>query len=157
MATKKTEQPIKLKYGRTLAYAEYGNPEGKPILEFHGNPSSRLGSELFDEAAKEMGIRVIGIDRPGMGFSDYRNGRNLPDWPEDLLELVEALAIERFPMVGGSEGLPSVLMCKYKISEQLSAFDVLIGPTNPDSPGRQDGWISLPPNNVEDILGALVR
>lgn len=41
-------------------------PKVKQFFEFHGNPSSRLGSILFDEAAKKMGIRVIGIDRPGM-------------------------------------------------------------------------------------------
>ncbi|UCH13008.1 MAG: hypothetical protein JSV22_07800 [Bacteroidales bacterium] len=68
----KTNQTLKLKDGRTLGFAEYGDPLGKPIFEFHGNPSSRLGSGLFDEMAKKMGIHVIGIDRPGMGLSDAK-------------------------------------------------------------------------------------
>ncbi len=85
MALDKTSQTIKLKDGRTLGYAEYGAPKGKPIFEFHGNPSSRLGSILFDEAAGKLGIRVIGIDRPGMGLSDYKPGRKLLDRPDDVI------------------------------------------------------------------------
>jgi hypothetical protein len=53
MVQNKTDQTLKLKDGRTLGFAEYGDPKGKPIFEFHGNPSSRLGSELFDEAARK--------------------------------------------------------------------------------------------------------
>ena len=58
---------LRLPDGRQLCYAEYGDPKGRPIFEFHGNPSSRLGSMLFDETAQRLGIRVIGIERPGMG------------------------------------------------------------------------------------------
>ena len=36
MATDNTSKTIKLKDGRTLGYAEYGAPEGKPVLYFHG-------------------------------------------------------------------------------------------------------------------------
>jgi pimeloyl-ACP methyl ester carboxylesterase len=80
MIQNKTNQTLKLKDGRTLGFAEYGDSQGKPIFEFHGNPSSRLGSGLFDETAKRMGIRVIGIDRPGMGMSIVaRIMRNNPD------------------------------------------------------------------------------
>jgi len=79
MEKDKTSQTIKLKDGRNLGYSEYGDPSGKPIFEFHGNPSSRLGSILFDEAARKLGIRIIGIDRPGMGLSDYKPGRKLLD------------------------------------------------------------------------------
>jgi len=64
--TDETNQTIKLKDGRTLGYAEYGVPKGRPIFEFHGNPSSRLGSMLFNEAAQRLDIRVIGVDRPAV-------------------------------------------------------------------------------------------
>jgi hypothetical protein len=54
MLQDKTNQTLTLKDGRALGFAEYGDPQGKPILEFHGNPSSRLGSELFNRAAKRL-------------------------------------------------------------------------------------------------------
>ncbi len=91
--TDKTSQTIKLKDGRMPGYAEYGAPKGKSILELHGNPSSRPGSILFSEAARRLGIRVIGIDRPGMGLSNYKPGRKLLDWPDDVIELADALGI----------------------------------------------------------------
>ncbi len=40
MVTDKTNHTIKLKDGRMLGYAEYGNPEGKPVFYFHGFPGS---------------------------------------------------------------------------------------------------------------------
>ncbi|MEJ2556534.1 MAG: alpha/beta hydrolase [Anaerolineae bacterium] len=140
MIQNKTNQTLRLKDGRMLGYAEFGDPQGKPIFEFHGNPSSRLGSELFDETAKKMGIRVIGIDRPGMGLSDYKPHRKLLDWPDDVIELADALGFGKFPIVGGSGGVPSTLACAYKIPERLSAVGVLFGPRPIDSSDATDGW-----------------
>jgi pimeloyl-ACP methyl ester carboxylesterase len=140
MMPNNTNQTLKLKDGRTLGFAEYGDPQGKPIFEFHGNPSSRLGSELFDGAAKKMGIRVFGIDRPGMGLSDYKPHRKLLDWPDDVIELADALGFEQFPIVGGSGGVPSTLACAYKIPERLSAVGVLFGPRPIGTPGATNGW-----------------
>jgi len=138
--TDETNQTIELKDGRTLGYAEYGHPKGRPIFEFYGNPSSRLGSMLFNEAAQRLDIRVIGVDRPGMGLSDYKSTRKLLDWPDDVIELADALGIDRFPIVGGSGGVPSVLACAYKIPECLSSVGILFGPCPLDVPGAADGW-----------------
>jgi pimeloyl-ACP methyl ester carboxylesterase len=140
MSLDKTKQAIKLKDGRTLGYAEYGVAKGNPIFEFHGNPSSRLGSRLFGAAACRLGIRVIGIDRPGMGLSDYKPDRKLLDWPDDVLELAKALAIDRFPIVGGSGGVPSVLACAYKIPERLNSVGILFGPRPLGTRGATDSW-----------------
>ncbi|MFC1904367.1 alpha/beta fold hydrolase [Chloroflexota bacterium] len=143
MKTLCNDNVLQLPDGRRLSYAEYGDPEGKPIFEFHGNPSSRLGSILFDEAARRLGVRVIGIDRPGMGFSDYNPGRKLLDWPDDVIGLANALGIDRFPIVGGSGGVPSVLACAYKIPERLTSVGVLFGPRPLDAPGATAGWSRL--------------
>lgn len=140
MKTLSNDNVLLLPDGRRLGYAEYGVPEGKPIFELHGNPSSRLGSMLFDEAARRLGICVIGIDRPGMGLSDYKPSRKLLDWPDDVIELANALGIERFPIVGGSGGVPSVLSCAYKIPERLTSVGVLFGPRPLGAPGATAGW-----------------
>jgi pimeloyl-ACP methyl ester carboxylesterase len=68
-----TEQRVILKDGRTLGFAEYGDPKGEPVLEFHGCPGSRLEAWNYDAAGKKLGARVIGIDRPGFGMSTYVN------------------------------------------------------------------------------------
>lgn len=48
MTALKPDQTMQLANGRTLGFADYGSPEGDPILYFHGNPGSRLELTLFD-------------------------------------------------------------------------------------------------------------
>ena len=99
MATDRTNQTIKLRDGRSLGYAEYGNPEGKPVFYFHGFLSSRLDWPLFDTdaIAVRLGAHIIAADRPGYGLSDFKPGRQLLDWPDDVIELADALQIDRLP------------------------------------------------------------
>jgi len=100
MATDNTSKTIKLKDGRLLGYAEYGAPEGKPIFYFHGFPGSRLDWPLFDTAdaiAARLNARIIAVDRPGTGLSDFKRDRKILDWPDDVIELADALQIDRLP------------------------------------------------------------
>ena len=87
---------LTLKDGRTLAYCEYGDPDGTPIFHAHGGPGSRFEGRIFDAAAKERGYRIIATDRPGMGESTYLEGRKLLDYPKDIAELADALNIDKF-------------------------------------------------------------
>ena len=106
--TDRTNQTITLKNGRTLGYAEYGDPEGKPVFYFHGFPTSRLDWPLCDHEGitSELGIRIIAIDRPGTGLSAFKRHREILDWPDDVVELADALGIERFGVLGISGGGP---------------------------------------------------
>jgi len=83
---------------------------------------------------------VIGIDRPGIGLSDYKPRRKLLDWSDDVIELANALHIDYFPIVGGSGGVPSTLVCAYKIPERLTCVGILFGPRSFDTPGATEGW-----------------
>jgi pimeloyl-ACP methyl ester carboxylesterase len=69
---------ITLRDGRTLAYAEYGDPDGKPVFYFHGTPGSRLEHHPDDAIARERGVRIITADRPGYGHSDFQPHRTAP-------------------------------------------------------------------------------
>ncbi len=53
-------QTIKLEDGRTLGFAEYGDPKGKPLFYFHGWPASRLGAEKYHVLAKKLHVRYKG-------------------------------------------------------------------------------------------------
>ena len=76
MGNDRTDQTIKLKDGRMLGYAEYGAPEGKPVFYFHGFPGSRLDWPISDsdDSATQLNARIIAVDRPGMGLSDFKRG-----------------------------------------------------------------------------------
>ena len=55
-------ETIQLSDGRTLAYVDSGDPEGRPLIYFHGGPGSRLEALLFDELNQQLGIRMIAPD-----------------------------------------------------------------------------------------------
>lgn len=74
------ESQIILPNDRRLAYAEFGKPEGHPVLYFHGAPSSRLEPLLIgDDVLSRYGLRIIVPDRPGMGRSDFQPNRGFSD------------------------------------------------------------------------------
>lgn len=116
-----------LRDGRMLAYTEYGEPAGKTLFYFHGGADSRLEARFLAEPAQHAGIRLIGIDRPGMGRSHFQPGRRLLDWPDDVAELADHLQIGRFAVVGISGGGPYALACAYKIPDRLTACGVVGG------------------------------
>jgi len=128
---------VKMRGGRTLAYAEYGSPAGQPIIYCHGVPSSRVEADLVLNASTvaALGLRVIVPDRPGMGRSDYQAGRRIVDWPDDVLDLTKALGVERFAVLGSSGGAPYAAACGVRIPDRVRAVGLLGGIGPPDAPG----------------------
>src|SRR6266508_1130420 len=106
--------------GRKLAYAEFGKPDGFPVLYFHGAPSSRLEPLLIgnDDFAR-FGLRIIAPDRPGMGGSDFQPGRGFSDWPKDVLCLADSLELMQFVVLGISGGGGYAAVCAARIPERL--------------------------------------
>ncbi len=129
---------VKLPDGRRLAYAEFGDPHGRPIIYCHGFPGSRLEAGLFETAAHRHKLRVIAPDRNGLGLSDPKPGRRLIDWAEDVEALADHLAINRFSLIGVSGGGPYATACAYRLAKRLSSF-TLVCPLGPlDHPGLLD-------------------
>ncbi len=63
-----------------VAFSEYGDPNGEPVMFCHGWPSSRLMAQFTHDAARELGVRIISPDRPGIADSSFVAGRKLLDW-----------------------------------------------------------------------------
>jgi pimeloyl-ACP methyl ester carboxylesterase len=122
-----TECRIRLADGRRLGLAEYGDPAGRPLFYCHGCPASRLEAALLDRAARKQRVRVVAADRPGFGLSDFQPGRRIGSWPGDVIELADALGIERFAIVGVSGGGPYALACAWKIPQRLTGVGVVCG------------------------------
>jgi pimeloyl-ACP methyl ester carboxylesterase len=116
---------IELSDGRGLAYAEYGDPHGSPVLSCHGGLSSRLDAAPADEAAKQLGIRLISPDRPGIGLSNHLPGRTLLDWPKDVAELADALDLDRFAVMGWSLGGAFAAVTAARLPERTTKVALL--------------------------------
>lgn len=137
----RTNQQIRLKDGRTLGYAEYGTPDGKPIFYFHGFPGSRLDWQFSDadNSAKQLNARIIAVDRPGMGLSEFKRGREILDWPDDVVGVANHLQLDRFALLGISGGGPYAAVCAYKIPERLTATAIICGMGPKEAPQMTDG------------------
>ncbi|HWH24552.1 MAG TPA: alpha/beta hydrolase, partial [Candidatus Limnocylindria bacterium] len=101
------DRQLRLADGRLLGYAEFGDPAGTPVLFFHGLGTSRLICPPDEGVARGLAVRLIAVDRPGIGLSEPLPGRRLLDWPADVVQLAEQLGLRRFAIVGWSGGQSS--------------------------------------------------
>src|SRR5215467_10587987 len=97
---------LELKNGGVIAFEEYGDAHGVPVIFCHGWPSSRTMARLAEEPARDLGIRIISPDRPGISGSSLQANRKLADWPRLLERIVEHLEIREFRMLAISGGAP---------------------------------------------------
>jgi pimeloyl-ACP methyl ester carboxylesterase len=118
---------LRLGDGRQLGYADYGQPDGEALFYFHGHPGSRLEARLAHRAATEAGLRVVAVDRPGYGLSDFQPGRTLTDWPGDVRQAADLLNIRRFSVAGASGGGPYALACAAQMPERVIRAAVISG------------------------------
>ncbi len=94
--------------GRHLGWAEWGPADGTPVLLCPGAATSRwlgFGGGVVDAA----GVRLVSVDRPGLGASDPAPGRTLTDWAADIRHLVGERALREPLAVGFSQGAPFAL------------------------------------------------
>jgi pimeloyl-ACP methyl ester carboxylesterase len=115
----RVDAAVRLRDGRTLAYAEWGEAAGRPMVLFHGGGSSRL---MCPDAAATLaaGVRLITIDRPGYGGSDPKPGRRLLDWVDDYEQLCGLLALPPSPIVGTSNGGPYAMACAARLPDRVT-------------------------------------
>jgi pimeloyl-ACP methyl ester carboxylesterase len=118
---------ISLADGQSLAVAEYGARDGVPIIFCHGWPSSRTMAELTDSAARELNLRIISPDRPGIRDSSLQPERKLLDWPPLLAELADRMAIDEFRMLAISGGAPYAFASAWAMPERVRAIAVVSG------------------------------
>src|SRR5437868_4736543 len=101
-----TATTIQLRDGRTLGYAQYGDPSGKPLILMHGFPDSHITRHPDDGLTTSLGVRLIIPDRPGTGLSSFKPARSLVERVEDVAELADLLKLPRFAVLGWSAGGP---------------------------------------------------
>lgn len=130
---------IVLPDGRKLGFAEYGAPNGTPVLFFHGAPGSSYLPADMAEIAKQCCVRLIAVDRPGYGVSDPQAGRTFLSWANDVVVLTDVLGITRFSIVGFSAGTPYPLACAFSFPNRVIKI-ALVGALAPvDVQGVMEG------------------
>jgi len=119
---------VRLHDGRALGYLESGPSSSRTLLYFG---SSRIEARILFPAAQAQGIRIIGLDRPGIGVSQFQEGRTVLDWPADVTEIADLFGIDRFAVIGLSSGAPFAISCAHTMPRRLIACGIVsgVGPT----------------------------
>ena len=88
----------------TVGFEDWGPPDGRPVLSFHGG----LHSRYFRHPDPVAGVRLITVDRPGYGLT---SPGSLADWPRTVITLLDHLGVERVGLVAHSAGGRFALAC----------------------------------------------
>lgn len=137
---------VPLPSGHVVGFWDLGPVDGIPLLFFHGTPASRVNWRFLqaDDALYARGVRVLAIDRPGIGATPLRPWQPHRDGAQDVVRLLDALGIEQASILAHSGGGPHALACAVELPDRLYAvglaagspprFDTALGEgTNPDS------------------------
>ena len=134
-APPRVEGVASLADGRKIGFAEYGVPEGRAVLWFHGTPGARRQvPEAARVAATERGMRLIALERPGVGASTPHLYDRIVDWSTDVDEVADRLGVDRFGLIGLSGGGPYVLACAHQFPDRVASGAIMggVAPTRGD-------------------------
>ncbi|WP_436700470.1 alpha/beta fold hydrolase [Nocardioides sp. BYT-33-1] len=149
------EGSVAVRDGRRLSFAEYGSPRGPAIVWMHGTPGARRQIPVDARAyAEEAGVRIIGIDRPGIGSSTSHLYENVLDWTADLSLLLDALAVDTLRVIGLSGGGPYALAAGAALPDRVRAVGVLGGVAPTRGPDAADGGIIRLAVHAAPVLAA---
>ena len=141
---------LQLRDGRRLGYAVWGPDDGRVVFHFHGSPAGRLDRWGDDTTLDRLGVRLVTVDRPGIGRSDRARGRRVVDFAADVAQLADALGAQRFPVLGFSAGAAYAGACAAALPERVTALG-LISPVGRIDERGVDGM------NVAPYLKLAVR
>ncbi|HVQ99059.1 MAG TPA: alpha/beta hydrolase [Mycobacterium sp.] len=128
IARPKLEGNVAVGDDRQLGFAEFGDPQGRAVFWLHGTPGARR--QIPTEArifAERNGIRLIGIDRPGIGSSTPFQYDNVVAFADDLATVADTLGVDKMAIVGLSGGGPYTLGCAAALPDRIVTVGVLGG------------------------------
>lgn len=130
------EMEVSRSDGSVIAVEVSGEQGGTPVLFCHGLADSRLSVNLFTQAARELGLRLVAPDRPGMGGTDPRRLPRLADWAEDAALVLDALAVESAAVLGISAGGPFAAACAARLPGRIRSLTLVCALGPPGWPAR---------------------
>jgi pimeloyl-ACP methyl ester carboxylesterase len=128
IARPKLEGNIAVGDDRQIGFAEFGDPQGRAVFWLHGTPGARRQIPMEARVyAEKRQIRLIGVDRPGIGSSSPYQYDTVFAFAEDLRTIADTLGIDRFEVIGLSGGGPYTLACAAAMPDRVVAAGVLGG------------------------------
>ncbi|HEX7134592.1 MAG TPA: alpha/beta hydrolase [Iamia sp.] len=121
---------VPLADGRGVAVDDVGDPDGVPVLYLHGTPDSRLSRHPDDAVTAATGVRLLAVDRPGVGRSTTHPGRTLGSVADDLVAVLTARGVDRAAVLAWSAGAPFAAALAARHPDRVTAVG-LVAPLVP--------------------------
>ena len=138
----RVEGSVEVDGGRRLGFAEFGPPDGQAVIWLHGTPGARRQVPTEARAlAHEVGLRIVGIDRPGIGSSTGHLYDAVIDFAADLERLADCLGLGDMVVTGLSGGGPYALAAGAAMPGRVRAIGVLGGVAPTVGPDAIDGGV----------------
>ena len=144
-ATEPRDASMTVRDGRTVAWTDWGDADGIPVLRVPGTPGCRWSVRVDRTPWAERGLRVVTTERPGFGASSRLPGRRFREHADDLAEVLDHLGLDRVHLTGGSGAAPHELaLCQYH-PDRVRAATVVAG----IAPFRDDEIDTMIPINAQ--------
>ncbi|MEC4005764.1 alpha/beta hydrolase [Flavobacterium sp. SUN052] len=119
----------------TVHYIQTGNNENPTLFFVHGSPGSwDAYKDYLKDTLLLKKYRMIAVDRPGFGYSDFGKSKNLYNQSKLLIKLVEKLNNKKaIILVGHSYGGPIIVKMASLQPKLFSDLVILSGAIDPNA------------------------
>ncbi|MDT5103870.1 MAG: hypothetical protein QOI25_1383, partial [Mycobacterium sp.] len=153
IARPKLEGNVAVGDDRQLGFAEFGDPQGRAVFWLHGTPGARR--QIPTEArvyAEQKHIRLIGVDRPGIGSSTPFQYPDVLAFADDLRTIADVLGIDQMAVIGLSGGGPYTLACAAAMPDRVVLAGVLGGVAPSVGPDAIGGGVMALASTVAPVI-----
>ena len=138
------QTPVKKINGFPLHYAQTGSDTMPTLLFVHGTPGSW---DAFQNYLRNKELlqyyRIISVDRPGFGYSDFGNAMNLSDQTTIITTWMDSINNSKpFIVIGHSLGGPMAIKIAAARPQYCKAIVVLAGSQDPAAE-KPEKWRSV--------------
>lgn len=152
----RVEGTVSVERGRKLGFAEFGPSGGRAVVWLHGTPGARRQiPEAARLAAAELGVRLLGLDRPGVGLSTPHLYASVLDFTGDFEIVLDQLGIDDLAVIGLSGGGPYALASACAMPDRVRAVGVLGGVAPTRGPDAARGGLVGLLNHLAPVLPPL--
>lgn len=136
--------------GLTVSLADVGSLTGRPVIVYLGLGCVRYLVALYDEMAEALNLRLICVDRWGLGrTSDVpTEKRGLLEWAGVVEEVADTLGLGRYSVLAHSAGAPYALAGSLKGGERVFGSVHLLAPWVSMAVDGGYKWLKYVPNGL---------
>ncbi|KAH7915338.1 hypothetical protein BJ138DRAFT_1054918 [Hygrophoropsis aurantiaca] len=135
----------------TVSLADMGDPNGFPLIVFLGLGCVRHILGLYDEMADCLGLRLIAIDRWGLGRTESpqsKSSKGIVEWASAVEEVLDLLNIYECSVMAHSAGAPYALSFANRIPERIRGDLCLLAPWVGGGESGGYKWLKYVPNGI---------